>query len=214
MNSPSLPQLIDTLSADLPPVEPLWSPAIRSSLWMGCSFLFVVAWVFISGDVRAGVFDQLFLSPRFLLEVVFALISAPIAAWYAFRFSSAALAPSFINKAFSVAPTMVFVALSLYGLLNPALPTNHQGHRIGCQLEIVAIAIIPMSAFIYYARKALPLERRWIALLIGIAASMPMTTAMLLACSYDPLHNVLFHLTPVVAFAAAGYTLAGKIFPR
>lgn len=203
--------LIDRLAGDLAPRQRPWPPVLRAALWCGVSFLTTYIGVEWFGTYRIGFADELLHNRQFLAEVVAGVFAALVAAYVAFDLSVPGRRWHRYGVLIGSAPFLVFTLLSLFGFFSPAITPSWDGWRLGCEREIVVIAVLPALCAFALARSAVPTTRKGVAWLIAIAATCPVATAMHLACMYDPLHTIVFHILPVILCAGVASFFGERI---
>jgi len=61
-------------------------------------------------------------------------------------------------------------------------------------------------------RRAAPLMPGWNGLLVGFATFTPTVIAMHIACKYDPIHILKFHIAPAALMTTITSVIGRKIF--
>jgi hypothetical protein len=200
--------LIDALVEDLVPLQP--APSIQRALF-GC---WVFAWVGVgaailwTGDLREGALPSLATSPRYAIEWAMA-IGASVSAMLAGlewgvpgRFDRNGL------LLWTIALLGGWIGLVGYGVFDPALEPARLGARPYCDLQTMLFAIPPLAlALVLLNRRAL-FSRASSGWLLGLGAAAVPAAWMQLACAYDPLHDLLHHILPVLVVAGLGALLA------
>lgn len=195
--------LIDSLSADLKPVQPVVNINLLTATWLLLGVAYVMASAFVLGPIRPGVFAQLLDSPRFLLETLYGVAVFTLVAMVAFRSAiPAALSP--VVKRLASAALIIWVLNFLYALINPALEPSMLGKRPHCYLETLVYALPPMIFILYRQQKLYPLKPQYSAIWAGLAAGLIPAWYMQVACMYLPKHVLLFHILPGFAMAGVG----------
>ena len=204
----------EALIDDLTPVRPAigWLPALLT--WTSLAWVFVGVLVLATGPLREGAIATLAVSPRYTLE--FAL-----AAFGGFAMIAAGLElgvpghPGTIRLLFpGVALLLGWLALLSYGLLDPVIETGMLGKRALCSVQTFGFAVPPLALALYALRRRALYARTATGVLVGIGAAAIPAAWMQLACLYDPLHSLLYHLTPVALAGGLGGLAARWILPR
>ncbi len=160
------------------------------------------------GGIRSNAFEQLQSHPRFLLE----FSSLVLLAVFSLFFSAGLATPnSLIESNSKVAKTILItlilssILLMLYSLIASALPTSMAGKRLYCSLEIIFYGLLTQAAIFYLIlqRRAL-FQKNWIAFAASLGSGLVPMIIMQIGCMYDPLHNLTYHLTPVILVGAIG----------
>ena len=195
--------LIDSLSADLKPVQPVANINMLTAVWLILGVAYVMASALVLGPIRPGVFEQLLGNPRFLLETLYGAGVFTLVAMVAFNSAiPAAVSPAL--KRLATAAVIVWVLNFLYALVNPALEPSMLGKRPHCYLETLVYALPPMLFAIYRQQKLYSLKPRDSAMWAGLAAGLIPAWYMQVACMYLPKHVLLFHILPGFAMAGVG----------
>ena len=196
-------ELIESLSHDLEPVSPVPNINAIATVWVLMSTVFVVAMTYLMGPVRPGAFSQLVSEPRFLLESLLGVAAIIWISLVAFR----AAIPASLGKSFA---TIGSVLLSLWlaqyviGLVSPALEASSLGKRNHCYFETMAYSLPPILVGLYFIRHLYPLRFIRTSMTLSLAAGMIPALYMQLACMYEPLHILSFHVLPGLAMVLVG----------
>jgi hypothetical protein len=188
-------RLIDDLSKDLAPVAA--APRIDgwALAWFVASAVYVVIVTQLFGPLRPGAFSQLVSEPRFLLECLLGVVAILWASLLAFRDA----VPAALSRGFAAGGLFlvtVWLAQYLFGLYSPALEPSSLGERHYCYLETILFALPPVLAGIFLVRRLYPLHPIRTAMALGLAAGMLPALYMQLACMYEPVHILTFHILP------------------
>ena len=140
----SSPDLIDDLVEDLAPVERASAVGTSALLWTGVSVAVVMGVVWATGPLRPGWVDQLWASPRFVLENLSGLLFAAAAMAAAFALAT----PGAVKREQALGVVALawaaWVALLLYGVADPALAPSMEGKRPYCVQEIWVWSVPPL----------------------------------------------------------------------
>ena len=198
----SIDQLQKDLVAQLEAVKPVPRPAIIVVVWSLLCFPSIIFTMTMVDDFRASWTEQLISSPRFLLEFLFGVISAPIAA-FAASYIGTPQEPKKLQKAaiIGVGIFILFLSMTLWSVFNPALPPSSQGARPHCVYETFLYSLWPLGLMIFALRHHRSYFPKSSAALYGIAATMPTSSMMHIACKYEPLHILGFHILPVLVMS-------------
>ena len=204
-------ELIAELSRDLPPVRR--SPNIDrlASAWFVLGAVFVILATQLAGPVRPGAVSQLLAEPRFLLETLLGVVAIFWTSLLAFRGAvPAALTRRFALIGFVL--MLMWLAQYVFGLIDPALEPSELGKRGFCSLEVIVYSVPLLVAALFFVRRLYPLSFVRTAMSVGLAAGMVPALYMQLACMYEPIHILSFHLFPglMMTLAAAAIALAWR----
>jgi len=205
-------QLIEQLSADLPPVKPSPNANALATVWLFSSAVLVVVLTHLAAPVRTGAFAQLLTEPRFLLETLLGVVAIAWIGLAAFR----AAVPGALTRRFALAGSAllaVWLAQYVVGLVSPALEPSGLGERHLCYLETVIYALSPILAGVFLIRRLYPLRYVRAAMSLALAAGMIPALYMQIACMYEPSHILSFHILPGAAMVLAG-AAAAWLWPR
>ena len=206
-------ELIESLSHDLEPVSPAPNINATAAVWVVLSAAYVVAMTHLLGPIRPGAFSQLVSEPRFLLE---SLLGVAAIIWISVTAFRSAI-PASLGRTFATAG---FVLLSLWlaqyviGLVNPAMEPSTLGKRGYCLFETMAYSLPPIVIGLYFIRRLYPLQFTRTAMALSLAAGMIPALYMQLACMYEPLHILGFHILPGLAMVLVGALAAALWRPR
>lgn len=204
-------ELIESLSHELEPVSPVPGINALAALWVLLSTAYVVAMTYLLGPIRPGAISQLIAEPRFLLE---SLLGVAAIIWISVAAFRAAI-PASLSKSFAMIGT---VLLSLWltqyviGLVSPALEASTLGKRGHCYFETMAYSLPPILIGLYLIRRLYPLRFTRTSMTLSLAAGMIPALYMQLACMYEPLHILGFHILPGLAMVLVG-AVASALWP-
>ncbi|MEH6569337.1 MAG: NrsF family protein [Halioglobus sp.] len=199
--------LIDSLATDLQPSGRSWNINLLASTWLLFSAAYVVIVAHVLGPIRPEAITQLQNEPRFLLESLLGIAAITLTALSAFR---AAVPGALSRPLIAVTAGLIVLWILNYvaGIYSPTLAPSMAGKREHCSLETFFYATPPMIAAFLFARRLYPLQPAKTALLAGLAAGMLPALYMQIACMYEPVHILKFHILPglTVGFAALAVT--------
>ncbi len=202
-------KLISNLSSDLTPVSPPANINRLAMAWFLLSAIYVVAVTHLFGPIRPGAFSQLGTEPRFLLETMLGVAAILWTSLLAFR----SAVPAALSKQFAVIG-MVLMALWLaqyvIGFVSPALEPSRLGKRNYCYFETLVYALPVILTGLYFVRRLYPLRPVRTAMSIGLVAGMLPALYMQLACMYEPLHILSYHILPGLLMVGVGAGIAAK----
>lgn len=216
MSSPT--DFIEALVDDLTPVQPAPGGLRSLVVWSVLCWGFVSAFVLLGGPIREGALASALDSPRFMLELAIA-IGTGLTALVAALELGVPGTPARLRL--GVLPLLLlsgWLVLALLALEHPVVPPSMAGKRPHCFVQSIGLALPPgLLAFGLLRRRvalAGPAAGLRVGLLAGVAASAIPAFWMQLACMYDPLHALQFHLSPIAVFATAGALIAARLLPR
>lgn len=204
-------QLIESLSRDLAPVRRPPSVNLLASIWFLAGAVFVIAAIHLAGPVRPGAFSQLATEPRFLVETMLGVVAILWTSLVAFR----GAVPAALTSRFALAGSVLllfWLAQYVFGLVEPALEPSELGKRGHCSLEVMIYSVPLILVALYFIRRLYPLGFVRTAMSAGLAAGMMPALYMQLACMYEPVHILSFHIFPglMMALAAAAMALVWR----
>ena len=200
-------KLIENLSHDLEPVSPVANINKLAAAWVLLSAAFVVAIIHLVAPMRPGAFSQLVSEPRFLFESLLGVAAIIWVSVAAFRSGI----PASLNKTFA---TVGFVLMSLWlaqyviGLFSPALEASSLGKRGHCYFETMVYSLPPILIALFLVRRLYPLHFIRTSMALSLAAGMIPALYMQLACIYEPLHILAFHILPGLLMVLVGAAVA------
>jgi len=200
-------ELIADLSRDLAPVKPAPNINVLALVWFLISAVFVVVVTHLAGPVRPGAFSQLVSEPRFLLET---LLGAAAIIWVSIVAFRGAI-PAALTRTFAITGLILmslWLAQYVFGLVSPALEPSVLGERAHCYLETMAYSFPPILIALFLVRRLYPLHFLRTSMTLSLAAGMISALYMQLACMYEPLHILEFHILPGLAMVLIGAATA------
>lgn len=206
-------KLIADLSRDLAPVRRAPGTDRLAAAWIGLGAVFVVAASYLAGPVRPGAFSQLLAEPRFLLEMALGVLAIFWTGLLAFR----SAVPAALTRRFAATGSVLmaaWLAQYVFGLVDPALEPSELGKRGLCSLEVMAYSTPLILVALFLVRRLYPLSFVRTALAAGLAAGMLPAWYMQLACMYEPVHILSFHVLPGLSMALVAAALASAWRPR
>ena len=199
-------QLIKSLAKQVAPVKPLMNHDLVALLWLSGSIIYCLAIIHLLGPIRANAFNQLLSEPRFMLEMLTGLTAITLTTIAAFRHTiPGALSPAL--KVSAAAMVWFWLALNLYGLIDPVIEPSTLGARHYCVYETIIYALPPLFIGGQLARRRFTLNPGRTGFSLGLAAGMIPAWYMQIACMYAPEHMLKFHLLPAIAIASLSVLL-------
>ena len=202
--------LVTRLTADLRPVQRLWSPWIRLALWVSLALL-TVAFAAAVG-LRDDLARQLG-QPHYVLALAILLAGAGLAATVALLTAVPGRIGRLQTRRVCFGLLVLAVAVALLGeardgeTADVALATV-----LRCTLCVGAFGLLAWLSLFWAVRRAAPLDG-WVAgLAIGAAAFFVGAASVRVACPVDGvLHLALSHGLPVALWTAAS-TMVGTVW--
>lgn len=204
--------LIDDLCKDVEPVQRVWSPLVRSAVWIPACCLSIFLGFYFADAFRLSLLQQLSTAPRFFIECVVGIVAGAVAAFAMFESMVPGIRWTTKRKLLVLLPSFLFVALSLFSLVSPAMKPSWAGWRVSCETEILLAGSIPAVLCFILGLRAAPTNGAWTGILAVVASCLPAVVAMNLACMYAPGHILFFHIAPVAMVAVAGGFLGRAVF--
>lgn len=200
-------ELIENLSRDLEPVSPVGNINLLAVVWVLFSAAYVVAIIHLVGPVRPGALSQLVSEPRFLFESLLGVAAIIWVSVAAFR----AGIPASLSKTFATVGLVLmtlWLAQYVIGLFDPALEASTLGKRGHCYFETMVYSLPPILIALFLVRRLYPLHFVRTSMALSLAAGMIPALYMQLACMYEPLHILGFHILPGLLMVLVGATIA------
>lgn len=188
-------RLVESLVSDLKPVPATSGLHLPILLWFLCSAAYVVVLTQLIGPVRPTALEQLQTVPRFALEMILGL--AALGAFAVMAFGSAI--PGWLSRRFagiSLILGVIWVGGYLAGIALPALEPSMLGKRDHCYLETFFYAVPPLLVALWWQRRHYALAPARAAMIAGLAAGGMPALYMQIACMYEPVHILAFHIGP------------------
>lgn len=205
-------ELIETLAADLRPVESPGSVAVGVAAWLGLAVVYSVAIILAAGPLRPGALGNLVEYPAFAGETLLAA-AAIVALGYAAARSAVPGEPRGRLR-LALAPLIAWIAVYLVGLWYPAHPVSTLGARPHCIWQTVAFSLPTLGVMLWLARRQYPLWPRMTGVLAGAAAAAIPAAIMQFACMYVPAHILAYHIFPILVTAAIGAVIGPVALSR
>jgi hypothetical protein len=206
-------KLIAGLAADAStPVANGARTHVDSLLWLAVVIISALGLTWVFGAFRPGVVAQLGAHPRFLVEILLGLAAAAALAHGAFRTALPAPGSAIAPLLPAAGLLLAWVALHLYGYLDPALAPSMAGKREHCEWQAFLFGLPALLAGCWLLRRWWPRGAASGAAL-GLAAGAMPALLMQLACMYEPHHMLTHHLGPGLALGPVG-ALIGAVALR
>lgn len=201
--------LISNLSKGLAPVSPPPNINRLAITWFLLSAIYVVAVTHLFGPIRPGAFSQLATEPRFLLETLLGVAAILWTSLLAFR----SAVPGTLTKQFAVFGMILmtfWLAQYVIGFVSPALEPSRLGKRNYCYFETLFYALPVILTGLFFVRRLYSLRPVRTAMSVGLVAGMLPALYMQLACMYEPLHILAFHILPGLLMVGVGAAIATR----
>lgn len=194
-------QLVDSLVNDLKPVAASRDLLLPVVLWFLASVAYVVVMTELIGPVRPNALEQLQSVPRYTLEIAFGIVALATVAVAAFRSAIPGRLTALFGR-IALALAAIWGAGYIVAVVAPALEPSMLGKRGHCYLETFVYALPPLLVALWWQRRHYCLAPARSALLAGLVAGGLPGLYMQVACMYQPLHGLAFHLGPALVVAA------------
>ena len=204
--------LIQMLSADLPPVSQRSNILIPGLLWFVISWIYVVVLSLFLGPLRIGALNALITNPQFAFESLPGFVAGVLFCIIAFQESIPGLQRKWLVH-LSILTALLWIACYTLGLSFPAIEPSRIGKRAHCVLEAYLYSVPPMFIGYLLIYQRFPLNSIRAGLFIGISAGMLPALFMQISCMYDPWHILTHHLGPASVVILLGIML-GVFFKR
>jgi len=204
--------LIQMLSADLPPVSQRSNILIPGLLWFVISWIYVVVLSLFLGSLRIGALNALITNPQFAFESLLGFVAGVLFCIIAFQESIPGLQRKWLVH-LSILTALLWIACYTLGLSFPAIEPSRIGKRAHCVLEAYLYSVPPMFIGYLLIYQRFPLNSIRAGLFIGISAGMLPALFMQISCMYDPWHILTHHLGPASVVILLGIML-GVFFKR
>lgn len=210
------PDFIDDLVSDLAPVRPA-APWLQTTLtWFLVSWVLVGSAILASGPLREGILTELMRSPRFALELMLGFAAGLAAIWAGLEFG---VPGAYAARRLWTPPLLLFGAWVLAvgsELIDPRtlMPMPMHGKRAHCFLQTLLISLPPYTVALFFLRGRIAYAQTRAGLLMGAAAAAIPALWMHVACRAEPLHVLIFHLSPILIVGFLGALVAHRVLPR
>ena len=205
--------LVEELVADARPVRRLWSPEVRLALWL---VLAAAALAVLAARVARDDLPLQLRSPSFLLEQALLLLGGGLLGLAAFR----AAVPGRTLGTVTLVAGWTALALGLGWMLRAPLHTAWTLDafvELGrpCLWRALAWGALPWIVLVVALRRGMPLDRRPVGVLAGVATWALVYPAVRMCCQTDELlHLSVFHAAPVLLAAVASGLLGPVLLAR
>ena len=198
--------LIRELVSDAPPVRRLQPLAIRLAAWAALaavSLVFVAMWWGVRQDLR-----EVMQQAAFQFEAALLILTAMSAAVGALTVSIPGRERSAVVRWLPVAAGIVcilWIGGELVFASMTGAPTGRLTFAWRCIYKTACVALVPGIALFLLVRRAAPLRAAWAGLLAILATAAVGVLGANVICPIDrPLHLLLWHVAPLMLFAAIG----------
>lgn len=203
---------IDDLVNDLDPVTPLAHPRKRYFLWL-CFHLVLTTLITLGlGPLRNG-FEADLLNPRFFLSFALYLGNFAFLSYLAVFGTIPGALP--VNRyKWGSFLFLILVGVLVFEIFFPAKEVSMEGKRADCAMQILYLSFLPVGHLIYMVRKGIPFFSQKLALATAFSVGLLPASLMQIACMYDPMHGLKFHLGPAVFVGIIAFFLASFAFSK
>ena len=201
--------LIARLAADAQPIRRLYSPAMRTLIWLAMALPYAATVVLLHGEVPVAA-----TSTRFLLEQAATFATALAGAFAAF----AASVPGYNRRVLllPLPPVALWLATVGYGCVTDWLQYGAEGLAIRpdweCLPPAVLIGILPAAALVYLLRRGASLQPHLTLAFAGLATAALANLGLQFSHARDASIMVLFwHLGGAAVLALLGSALGTRL---
>jgi len=209
MNEPD--RTIRTLVDDLTPTGGPVRSGRTALLWWIAAMIATGIVMAVVQPFRPGFVDQLLTTPRFAFEIGLGLVVSAAMAQAAFRLGIPDNRSPWRRARGPLVLLAIWLGLFAIAIFSPELEPSKAGHRPMCYLEILLYAFPSTLAGLFIVRRWLPLEAATVGAWMGLAAGLVPAFLMQLACMFEPMHVITWHLLPILGTAAVGAWLAPRL---
>lgn len=210
--------LIERLVDDARPVRPLRPLAVRVAGWAGVAVLSLAAVMLMMG-VRRELGDSVDRAD-FAFQALLLIVTALSAATGALVISVPGAARSPLVRWLPVVLCAGCVVWAVGGVGYAAAvgaPVGRLTFAWHCVYKTTSVAAVPGVLLFVMLRRAAPMQSRWAGLLALLATSAVGVLGANIICPNErPLHLLLWHVLPLIVFAAGGAALGAWLlrWPR
>jgi hypothetical protein len=207
--------LIGNLVGDLTPVRHAGQTWRSWLVWLAIASLYSAAIVLVTGTVRGNGLTALLDVPAYALEILAATVAIALLSRTALRTAIPDDRSWPRRVALPVLALAAWLAFVVWGLLvEPALPASIQDQRPHCFSQALMFSVPSLGLMLWLARGLLPLSPRVTAALAGAAAAALPAVLMQIACKYEPVHALAYHLSVIPLVAALGALVGPRVLAR
>ena len=186
------------------------SPAPGAVVWTALAACYTWLTALVIGPAREGVLEQLMVPDLFAAEVLLGVTSVLAMASYALLSSVPGRASTTLLGV-AVMALFAWIALLASGLWSPYVEPSMLGKREHCFWESYLYSVPAWLGLTLMLRRRYMLSPRVTLSAAAVAAGLVPAVTMQLVCMHDPLHGLLFHVSPalplVVLALGAGWRL-------
>jgi len=210
--------LIQQLASDAAPVRPLRPLALRVAAWAVVAVTSLIAVMLLMGlrrELGDGI-DQ----ADFALQALLLIVTAISAATGALVISVPGAARSPLVRWLPVVVGAVCVGWAVGGVVYATAtgaPVGRLTFAWHCVYKTTSVAAVPGALLFVMLRRAAPMQPLWAGLLALLGTAAVGVLGANIICPNDrPLHLLLWHMAPLIAFAAGGAALGAWLlrWPR
>ena len=193
-------QHIQTLVSDLTPTKRPFPPDAIAMIWLMLSAVYAGAITLLLGPIRPGAIDQMLSGGLFTLEVASGAFCIIMLALAAMRCAVPGAPVRILIWAGAISGVL-WIGHWLAGPWVQVLEPSMLGKREHCAWEAYLASVPPLIAGLWLQARRFVLQPQAAAVLIALGAGFIPTWIMQLACMYEPLHILKFHLLPALILA-------------
>lgn len=196
MSQRSKNEFIQNLSQKLEPINVNWSAEKRTAIWVLFNLSFTLFLMHLIGDFSLSSHLQGWR----LAEFIIGLISILTLSYCAFL----GIVPGATTKKvlkLGLIPLSGFITLFFIALFAHLEPTAPGVYRWHCDLEILALSLVPGLQFGYFLFKDMLFSQKLSFVMGGMVSALIPAFYMNYVCPFNATHTLVFHLGPVAIFA-------------
>lgn len=199
---------INELVADLEPRKVLLPAEKRLGIIVVSQFIIVTMGMLLIQSFRPG-FLESFKNLVFATEFILGTVAVITALYFALLYIVPGAAQ---KKTFWIGPIVFLITASLIGLglSHPHPDQMMLGKRPMCVLEVLIFGILPFIHMLYLVKKGFLADSLRTFVAIGLGSALIPAILMHIACMYEPIHVLKYHLAPVIVFVVITTPLAIK----
>ncbi len=203
--------LIEKLSSELRPVQPVESVARRLFTWLGISIFCVAAGISLSG-LREE-WQVVFQTPALLLQNIAILLGIITSAAAALLLSVPGNEKAKATKFLVAIPVVIWILILIFGITEKR--EFHPGMGVNCATDVFLFGILPGLLLFFLVRKGAALLRGYAGFLVLLASAGMGAWALQFTChNDDPAHILLWHFVPMVILGSVGILVGRKFIRR
>lgn len=200
--------LIEKLSSDLKPIEPVESLKTKTLKTFFFALLCAIAGISLSGLREDWVL--VFRNPYALIKNILLFVGVISTSVSALLLSIPGQVKGKFFKLFSLLPFGIWAFLLI--LENIIKPEFHSVRGMSCASEVIVLGVIQSIFMFVILRRAIALDRAWVGFLVLISAAGLGVWLLQFTChNDDPAHLLVWHFLPALILGILGVFIGKKI---